>query len=309
MKRIHIMGSAAACICFGLGAVPVSAQTPVTTAPALTAPAQTDAVPTIQPAIAAAAAPAIPPGTPAVACLKDVHAFNTQMQTEGYWLGGAGNAYGYPMGGYGFGYGPVGGGPAGRALGYGDARPGYEIRTLMSSANILAQNGQQAACEDVLATTRTIYSTYAAEMHDRGLRTADGPGWEQQQINAALPVSGQTAAFRSDQLLDTDVRSMTDASLGSVHDLVLDPQSGKIAYLIVSRGGVFGIGESYVPVPWDDFRTTTNASLFVLDTTKAVMNAAPTVGDDAFSHSGQFDQQRQTVDAYWKAHLPVIAGG
>jgi sporulation protein YlmC with PRC-barrel domain len=294
MKRFNLISSVAACVCLGLGAPAVSAQTAAT-------PAAKTPPPVVQTADVS---------KPAEACLKDVRAFADQMQKGGYWLGGSGNAYGYPMGGYGYGYArPMAGSAANRPAGYENARPGYEIHILMASANILAQNGQQQPCEDVLTTTRAIYTTYAANLHGSGMMAADGPGWEQQQIKSALPVTGQNVAFRSDQLIDTDVRNAKNESLGSVHDLVMSPQTGKIAYLTIARGGVFGIGESFVPVPWDDFKTTQNVGLLVLDTTKAVMDAAPTVTYHKFSLPGQFDQESQKVDTYWKTNLMNKAGG
>ena len=199
----------------------------------------------------------------------------------------------------------MGTGPVESTTGYRSGRPGYEIRILIASANILAQNGQLQACEDVLATTRSVYKEYAADLHGRGIHRAEDPGWDQQQINAALPVTGRDAGLRSDQILDTEVRNAKNETLGSVHDLVLDPKSGKIAYLIVARGGVFGIDRSYVPVPWDDFKTTQNLRLLVLDTTKATMETAPTVRNDGFARYGQFDQESQKVDEYWTTHLKL----
>ena len=277
MKRSILLGSTTACFCLGV------------VVPLLAAPAPTNDPPPAMKALSAS--------DPAGTCRSDVHAFNGQMGKDGYWAGGSTYAYGYPMGGmgYGDGYGYA----TADAPGYRNARPGYEIRILMASANILAENGQQQACESVLDTTRGIYKLY--ERHDAGDTT--DPGWQQKQIAAAQPVTAEHASFRSDQLLDTAVRSTKDEALGSIQDLVMSPKTGKIAYLVVARGGLFGFDKKYVPVPWDDFKTTQNVSLLVLDANKATMDAAPEVTYDETLTPAQFDKHSQEVDAYWKTHL------
>jgi hypothetical protein len=69
---------------------------------------------------------------------------------------------------------------------------------------------------------------------------------------------------------------------------------------VIAPDGSFGIDEKSVPIPLEDFKITPNANLLVLNTTKGALDAAPRV--NPFTNSG-IDLQRQTVDAYWKAHL------
>ena len=174
---------------------------------------------------------------------------------------------------------------------------------LLAGANILARHGQQQPCEDVLATTRGIYKFYVAEVHNGSEPMMDLPGWRQRQIAAAQPVTSKDTSFRSDEVVGAEVRNLQGEALGSVDDIVMTPNTGKIAYLVLARGGIFGIGESYVAVPWADFKATPNMSLLVLDATKPSMDAAPKVSHDAFAAHGQFDAESQKVDAYWKGHL------
>ncbi len=241
-------------------------------------------------AVVAEPAPAVPMSAkPAEVCLKDLQAFNAQMEKDGYGFGRSEFSDGYPMLGYGH---PLGG--------YQHARPGYEIRTLTSAANILARNGQQQSCEDVLTTSRNIYKDYTTALTAEKAPEMDRTERRAQAIAKAVPVEGNAKSFRSDQLVGMDIRDLKNESLGSVDDIILSPKTGDIAYLVIGRGGIFGLDESYVPVPWKDFKITPSGTLLVLDTTLISLDTAPHVKHDHFASAGDFDLQSQKIDTYWK---------
>jgi sporulation protein YlmC with PRC-barrel domain len=237
-------------------------------------------------------------------CVRDLSAFDDELQKGGYWLHNAGYGYGYPMYGYMFG----GRGvmlPSATAATVTElhARPGYEIRTLMASANIMAQRGQQSACEALLAVTREIYKDYAADLSKQGVAKSDKTGWQNHLLGAAEPVSASTAPFRSDQLIGTDVVTPHNESLGTVDDIVVSPRSGKVTYLVISHGGLLGIDKQYVPVPWEDFKVTPGATLMVLDSNRNILDASPQVKEDQFSANGDFAGESRKIDDYWRLHL------
>ena len=155
----------------------------------------------------------------------------------------------------------------------------------------------------MLASARGEYAAYLADLRAWKAHPVDMPAWRQREIAAAQPVAQIHGALRSDELLGTDVRNQQNQVLGSVDDLVMNPKTGKIAYLMVERGGLFGIGEKYVPVPWADFKATPGVRVLVLDATRDAMKGAPEVGHDQYALPGQFDKQSAKVDAYWTAHL------
>jgi sporulation protein YlmC with PRC-barrel domain len=288
MKRSTVAASIAACMFIGYAARLLAAD-PTATGTVNQSPA--DKAPAADKASVAK-------------CLSDLRALDGQMEKEGYWLGASGYAYGYPTGEIGYGgFHHSRRNSVANVTGYPNARPGYEIRSLVVAANILARHGNAPPCEEVLDTARDIYNQYSADMHTRGMPMVDMPGWRQEQIAAAQSVADKTTSFRSDELLGTDVRTPHNEALGSVDDLVMNPRTGKIAYLVIARGGIFGIDEKYVPVPWDNFKVSPNVNLLVLDTTKGTMSAAPQVDHDGFAKTGDFDLESRKIDVYWKAHL------
>lgn len=238
-------------------------------------------------------------------CLNDLREFSSVLHRDGYWLEGSG--YGYPMFDYGYAY----GGeqlPATAAAtpktGYWRARPGYEVRTLLATADILGQLGKQASCEMLLATTRAIHAAYTAELRRGDVTRLSNPtSWRRREIEGAVAVTDTQTARRADQLVGTSVVNREDEALGTVVDIVIRPATGKIAYLVIGWGAILGIGTKYVPIPWADFKATPAARLLVLATTANSMENAPRIEREKYLANGSLAVKTLKVDDYWARHL------
>jgi hypothetical protein len=85
--------------------------------------------------------------------------------------------------------------------------------------------------------------------------------------------------------------------------LVTSPRTGKIAYVVIARGGVFGIGQRHVPVSWEDLKSAPNMHFLVLDLAGAIMASAPKFDDSEFKRPTDFAQKSEEANAYWTSHL------
>ncbi|NKE48314.1 PRC-barrel domain containing protein [Roseomonas frigidaquae] len=178
--------------------------------------------------------------------------------------------------------------------------PMQEIRTLHAGAIAMAQRGEERGCQLILAEAREAYDSYGARLREAGVDPDNIVTYRQQQLVAATPVTEMNRAFRADNITGTDVRNPRDAWLGSVEDVIVDPNTGRIGYLILGRGGFLGIGEDYVAVPWDRMRATPNMDVFVLDVTEAALDQAPQVEPEAMANAEAYGQRRQQIDRFWQ---------
>lgn len=71
-----------------------------------------------------------------------------------------------------------------------------------------------------------------------------------------------------------------DEELGQLEHVVVDAPSGRIAYAVLVRGGVFGLGERFHAVPWEALEVDVDRHRLVLDIEKDRLDAAPGFDDD-----------------------------
>jgi sporulation protein YlmC with PRC-barrel domain len=83
--------------------------------------------------------------------------------------------------------------------------------------------------------------------------------------------------FRTSKLAGLNVRNMQGEELGEIDDFVVDLTTGKIQYAAMSVGGVLGIGDKLLAVPFDKlkFDHGQDEMFFVLNMSKDKIAAAP----------------------------------
>ncbi len=79
----------------------------------------------------------------------------------------------------------------------------------------------------------------------------------------------------ADTLNGNDVYNTADEDLGDIKEIMLDVAAGKVAYAVLSYGGVLGLGEKLFAVPWKALKLDTVNKRFILDVSKERLENAP----------------------------------
>jgi sporulation protein YlmC with PRC-barrel domain len=84
-------------------------------------------------------------------------------------------------------------------------------------------------------------TTVAAESAQAGEMTAE---------TEVIPPTGTVNLNRISNLLDFEVWNNNNEQIGSVNTIVINKETAQLEHVIVGSGGIFGLGETEIPVPW-----------------------------------------------------------
>jgi hypothetical protein len=71
------------------------------------------------------------------------------------------------------------------------------------------------------------------------------------------------------------VKNLNGEKLGDIVDFMIDLDSGRVAYAVLSFGGVLGVGSKLFAIPWKAMTLDTEDHAFILDTPKEALERAP----------------------------------
>ena len=115
-------------------------------------------------------------------------------------------------------------------------------------------------------------------------------------MDALLDPSGRLISAA--RVEGTSVYDRAGEKLGSIRGLMIDKQSGRIAYAILSFGGFLGIGDKSHPMPWQTLRYDTALGGYVVDLDRSVLEGAPAYAPD--EHTALDDEAfARLVDSHY----------
>lgn len=85
----------------------------------------------------------------------------------------------------------------------------------------------------------------------------------------------------SSKVEGTAVYNPDGDKLGSIHNFMVDKESGQVEYAVLEFGGFLGIGTDYYPVPWSALEYDEDQGGYVIDIDKETLQNAPRFTSDA----------------------------
>ena len=94
-------------------------------------------------------------------------------------------------------------------------------------------------------------------------------------IGALTPAKPGPTLVSASTLSNDDVYNRQGEKLGSIKDLMMDIQSGRVCYAVLSFGGFLSLGEKLFAVPWSALAVDTENKRLLLDTNEERLKEAP----------------------------------
>ena len=85
----------------------------------------------------------------------------------------------------------------------------------------------------------------------------------------------------SDKVEGTAVYGANREKVGTIERVMIEKQSGKVSFAVLSFGGFLGIGDDHYPLPWQSLKYDTALGGYVTGITQQQLEGAPRYADNS----------------------------
>jgi PRC-barrel domain len=116
--------------------------------------------------------------------------------------------------------------------------------------------------------------------------------------NSSVATDETSNLISSDKVEGTAVYNRQGEKLGSIHSVMIDKVSGKVAYAVMSFGGFLGIGDRYHPLPWSVLTYDTGQGGYAVDLDRSMLEGAPSYSASEMPDWSDPEWSRKVQDYY-----------
>ena len=98
-------------------------------------------------------------------------------------------------------------------------------------------------------------------------------------------------------LIGDKVINRSGEELGSVKELMIDLDEGRVAYAVLSYGGLMGVGNKLFAIPWEALDLDTEQRAFILNADKEALENAPGFDKENWPDNAQYEA-KWLLDVY-----------
>jgi sporulation protein YlmC with PRC-barrel domain len=104
-----------------------------------------------------------------------------------------------------------------------------------------------------------------------------------------MSVNQHPQVLSASTIIGDKVINTAGEQLGSVKELMIDPDDGFIIYAVLSFGGFLGMGDKLFAIPWEALTLDTEEHAFILDVDKEILKNAPGFDKDHWPDNAQYE--------------------
>lgn len=157
--------------------------------------------------------------------------------------------------------------------------------------------------QGVMLASDILGSTVVAQVEDQGQDQNQGEATADPNATSdpnATAIPQGTASFGTDNMPGTGPMS------GTMDDLIVDPATGELQYLVIS--GDFAEGQRLIPVPLSSVMWDAANQTFVIQVDPAALQNAPTFEDGQFPDMSA-EGWNSEIDQFWQNPSAGASGG
>lgn len=107
-----------------------------------------------------------------------------------------------------------------------------------------------------------------------------------------------TTLVKASSIIGTNLFSHKSESLGDIKEIVIDPNSGRVAFVVVSFGGFLSLGEKLFAIPFSAIEYNPDKNEYALDVSPDRLKEAPGFDPDHWPSMADEKWNRNLYEYY-----------